>query len=227
MIAKSPSQGPRTPRSRNQIRFLDNPPAACDTPQWRVARSVRSPGRLGVEDRAFNAFSGLSTYSGSVSMTNFQRLSRPSPPVNNFGPQMRSSPTMRGSTRPFTAGASNQCLDLCHGTILATTTSLFYPSPAERLQMSNSPHPQPRPSTRPQPSPTAKSASGSMRIRRAARSCDEIRTGHHSPPSTTSHFRLNGYRETLYELGRGAESIALTTVNLIRCIHLTTKWTLT
>jgi len=65
---------------RNRIRFLDNPPAACDTPEWRVARSVRSPGRLGGQDRAFNAFSGLSNYSGSVRMTKFPHLSRAIPP---------------------------------------------------------------------------------------------------------------------------------------------------
>lgn len=90
--------------SRNRIRFLDNPPAACDTPQWRVARSVRSPGRLGGQDRAFNAFSGPSNYSGSVKITKFPRLSRAISPVKESEHQGRSSPTMRGSMCPATLG---------------------------------------------------------------------------------------------------------------------------
>jgi len=89
--------------SRNQIRFLDNPPVLCDTPEWRVARSVRSPRRLGGTDRAFIAISGPSTYSGLSHMNKFPRLSRAMPPVKDFGRQLRSSPIVRGFGCPSTA----------------------------------------------------------------------------------------------------------------------------
>ncbi len=56
---------------------------------------------------------------------------------------------------------------------------------------------QPRPSTRRQRQPTARYPSSLIRIWRAARPRDEIRTGHHSPPITTSHPRLNGYIDCL------------------------------
>jgi hypothetical protein len=40
---------------------------------------------------------------------------------------------LRHNVGPVLTVAPNQCLDLCHATIVATTTALFYPSPAERL----------------------------------------------------------------------------------------------
>jgi len=90
-------------RCTTQVKFIPASGIGHDTPEWRVARSVRSPGRLGGKDRAFNVFPGPSTYSGLASMNRFPRLSRANPPVNESELQVRSSPTMCGSTCPFTA----------------------------------------------------------------------------------------------------------------------------